>query len=430
MGHNGRLVIMDFFNINNDQWSLEQVPLSIIAEQVGTPCYIYSRAALTHCWKAFNQAFDPTRPHQINYAVKANSNLAILNILARLGSGFDIVSGGELERVLSAGGTPEKIIFSGVGKTIPEITRAIEVGIGCINIESEAELLRVSAVAAQQNRKINIALRVNPDVDPLSHPYISTGLKENKFGITIAEAKVLYQKALQLPGLVIQGIACHIGSQILSLAPFLEALTKILALVQHLKTLGVSLTHLNLGGGLGVRYQQETPPDPDTYVKALLAKITDLNLTIHIEPGRAIVANAGILLTRVEYIKKADGLDKHFAIVDAAMNDLIRPALYEAWQEIVCINTPHPNPYPNQLYDIVGPICETADFLGKDRLLPYLKPNDILAVLSAGAYGFSMSSNYNSRPRVAEVMIDANQFYIVRSRERITDLFKSEKIIP
>lgn len=421
---------MDFFSINNDQWSLEQVPLSVIAEQVGTPCYVYSRSALTYYWKAFDQAFGLARLHQINYAVKANSNLAVLNILARLGSGFDIVSGGELERVLSAGGVPEKIIFSGVGKTIPEIARAIALGIGCINIESEAELLRVSAIAAQQNKTVNIAIRVNPDVDPLSHPYISTGLKENKFGVTIAEAKVLYQKALHLPGLILQGIACHIGSQILSLAPFLEALTKILALVQELKLLNIPITHLNLGGGLGIRYQQEIPPDPDTYVKALLAKITDLNLTIHIEPGRAIVANAGILLTRVEYIKKAEGLDKQFAIVDAAMNDLIRPALYDAWQEIVCINTPKPNPHPNQLYDIVGPVCETADFLGKTRSLPCLQPNDILAILSAGAYGFSMSSNYNSRPRVAEVMVDHDQFYIVRPRETVTDLFKTEKTIP
>jgi len=426
---------MIFLNNRDNQWMAEGVPLHEIAKQMGTPCYVYSRAGLETQWQAFNKAFGP-HPHHINYAVKANSNLAVLNALARLGSGFDIVSGGELERVLQAGGKPENIIFSGVGKTLSELTRALEVGVGCINIESEAELLRLNAIANKQNKKAKIALRVNPDVDPHSHPYISTGLKENKFGINILDAKTLYKKAMQLSGIDIQGVACHIGSQIVSLEPFLEALTKMLDLIQDLKTAGTTITHLNLGGGLGVRYHQETPPEPDAYVKALLAKIQDSknpDLIIHLEPGRAIAANAGILLTRVEYIKQSESSDKCFAIVDAAMNDLLRPALYEAWQDIICIKNTHTTtsiiPAPLSLYDIVGPVCETADFLGQDRLLPALQPDDLLAVLSAGAYGFSMSSNYNSRPRAAEVMVDGDQFHIVRPRENLADLFKTETII-
>lgn len=419
---------MNFFPIINNKRFAEQVSLSAIAHAVGTPSYVYSRTALETYWQAFDRAFGEY-PHQINYAVKANSNLAILNILARLGSGFDIVSGGELERVLKAGGEPKKIIFSGVGKTVSELTRALEIGVGCINIESEAELHRLSNIAKKQGKKIKIALRVNPDVDPQSHPYISTGLKENKFGIPIPEAKTLYQTAMTLPNIHVDGIACHIGSQIISMEPFLEALSKILALIQDLKTIGIPISHLNLGGGLGVCYQQETPPEPSVYVKTLLEKLKKFNLTVHLEPGRAIAANAGVLLTRVEYIKKQVFSDKYFAIVDAAMNDLLRPALYGAWQDIVCVE-PSTQQNPSLfLYDIVGPVCETADFLGKDRLLPALKPNDLLTILSAGAYGFSMSSNYNSRSRAAEVIVDNNQFYIVRPRENPVDLFKTETLL-
>lgn len=428
---------MKFFKAVENYWYAEAVPLQAIATHVGTPCYIYSRAALETYWKAFDDSFGP-QAHQINYAVKANSNLAVLNVLARLGSGFDIVSGGELERVLAAGGKAEKIVFSGVGKTITELRRALEVGVGCINIESEAELLRLNEIAVETHKKAKIALRINPDVHSQSHPYISTGLKENKFGIDIIDAKTLYQEASRLPGIEIHGIACHIGSQITSMDPFLEALTKILELIQDLKTLGIPIFHLNLGGGLGVRYQHETPPDPATYVKTLLSHLPDTSLNIHLEPGRAITANAGILLTKVEYIKLSKSNHKNFVIVDAAMNDLLRPALYEAWQEIVLVNpgkeeakgagsTPSPSTYR---YDIVGPVCETGDFLGKDRLLPALKPNDLLAILSAGAYGFSMCSNYNSRPKLAEVMVDGDQFYIIRPRESLAELFMSEKMIP
>jgi diaminopimelate decarboxylase len=420
---------MDLLKINNNQWCLERVALSNIAQQVGTPCYIYSRNALETRWQAFNQAFG-AYPHQINYSVKANSNLTVLNILAQLSSGFDIVSIGELERVLYAGGKPENIIFSGVGKTIPELSRALEAGVGCINIESEAELLRLNTIATQQKKIAKIALRVNPDVDSKSHPYISTGLKENKFGIPMSAAKKLYQKAATLTGIQIQGIAYHIGSQILSMSPFLEALAKILELVDFLKTNGIPIKHLNVGGGLGVRYQHETPPEPEVYVKTLLAQLQKVDLEIHLEPGRAIAANAGILLTRVEYIKKQEDSEKSFAIVDAAMNDLLRPALYKAWQDIICVSPQEPEALTSSmLYDIVGPVCETADFLGKDRQLPPLKPNDLLAVLSAGAYGFSMSSNYNSRPRAAEVMVDGDQYHVVRPRENVADLFKSEKMI-
>jgi diaminopimelate decarboxylase len=425
---------MKFLKAVENYGCAEAVPLQTIATYVGTPCYIYSRTALEANWKAFDHAFG-TRPHQINYAVKANSNLAVLNILARLGSGFDIVSGGELERVLAAGGKAEQIVFSGVGKTMTELRRALEIGVGCINIESEAELLRLNTIAVEMNKKAKIALRINPDVHSQSHPYISTGLKENKFGIDILDAKAVYQQALNLEGIEIFGVACHIGSQITAMEPFLEALTKILELIHDLKMLGINIFHLNLGGGLGVRYQNETPPDPTTYVKTLLSYLPDTSLNIHLEPGRAITANAGILLTKVEYIKQSKDHHKNFAIVDAAMNDLLRPALYQAWQEIVLVNrdkeeTKSSEPTSFCRYDIVGPVCETGDFLGKDRLLPTLKPNDLLAILSAGAYGFSMCSNYNSRPKLAEVMVDGEAFHIIRPRENLADLFKSEKMIP
>ncbi|HXH54920.1 MAG TPA: diaminopimelate decarboxylase [Gammaproteobacteria bacterium] len=426
---------MKNFQQYNDEWYAEGVALNTIAETVGTPCYVYSRATLEQQWRAFHQAFQ-NQPHQINYAVKANSNLAVLNILAQLGSGFDIVSEGELRRVLKAGGLPEKIIFSGVGKTKVELKAALEIGVGCINIESKAELERLNDLAILLRKKATIAIRVNPDVDPKSHPYISTGLQENKFGINITESLALYQQALTLPGIHIQGIAFHIGSQITTLSPFLEALNKILALIEKLKSLGITLTHLNVGGGLGVRYQNEAPPNPKEYINALLtaiqttqkkAGVSVSDLIIHIEPGRAIAAEAGVLLTRVEYIK-TQGLLKSFAIVDAAMNDLLRPALYNAWQEIVPLNTKTHPAIPAHTYDIVGPVCETADFLGKDRVLT-LQAGNLLMICTAGAYGFSMSSNYNSRPRAAEVMVDGDRFQVVRPRESIQDLLNSETVL-
>jgi diaminopimelate decarboxylase len=427
------MLVLDMsFQQRNHEWCAEEVSLNAIADAIGTPCYVYSRAVLEQHWHAFNTPFQ-NQLHQINYAVKANSNLAVLNILAQLGSGFDIVSEGELQRVLKAGGLPEKIIFSGVGKTKRELKIALEVGVGCINIESKAELERLNALAITLQKKAMIAIRVNPDVDSKSHPYISTGLQENKFGVNITEALQLYQQASTLSGIHIQGIAFHIGSQITDLSPFLEALDKILMLIERLKKLGITLSHLNVGGGLGVRYQNETPPTPQTYVAAILAAIQQKienrisNLIIHIEPGRAIVADAGVLLTRVEYIKTQGSL-KSFAIVDAAMNDLLRPALYNAWQEITPVNI-KPNPdVPTRIYDIVGPICETADFLGKDRLLS-LQAGDLLMVRSAGAYGFSMSSHYNSRPRAAEIMVDGDRFQVVRPRENIQALFNSETLL-
>jgi len=431
------MLVLDMtrFQQHNHEWYAEGISLNAIAEKIGTPCYVYSRATLEQQWHAFNNAFQ-NQAHQINYAVKANSNLAVLNILAQLGSGFDIISEGELRRVLKAGGLPEKIIFSGVGKTTAELKAALEIGVGCINVESKAELERLNNLAILLNKKATIAIRVNPDVDPKSHPYISTGLQENKFGINITEASALYQQALTLPGIHIQGIAFHIGSQITTLSPFLEALDKILALIGKLKKLGVAITHLNVGGGLGVHYQNETPPKPYAYVTAILAAIQTMqknagisasNLIIHIEPGRAIAAEAGVLLTRIEYIKTQGSL-KSFAIVDAAMNDLLRPALYNAWQEIVPLNTKKNPAIPARTYDIVGPVCETADFLGKDRVLS-LQAGDLLMIRTAGAYGFSMSSNYNSRPRAAEVMVDGDRFQVVRPRENIQDLLGSETVL-
>jgi diaminopimelate decarboxylase len=414
-----------YFWLNNNEWFVEQVSLAAIAKELGTPCYVYSKAALLNSWYAFNKAF-VHYPHQINYAVKANSNLAILNILAQLDSGFDIVSIGELERVLKANGQPEKIIFSGVGKTSEELSRALQVGVGCINIESEAELLRLNQIAITLGKIAKIAIRVNPDIDANSHPYISTGLKENKFGVNILKAKELYQLSNKLAGIKIQGVAFHIGSQITSLTPFLAAIDQILKLIDSLKSMDIKIYHINVGGGLGVVYNNETVPSPQAYVEILLLKLKPTNLAIYIEPGRAIVANSGVLLTKVEYIKKQDVENKYFAIVDAAMNDLLRPALYKAWHNIVTVT--FRDDIPN-VYDIVGPICETSDFLGKDRSLS-IKENDLLMVCSAGAYGFSMSSNYNSRPRAAEVMVDGENFYVVRPRENITDLFESEKILP
>ncbi len=415
---------MEPFNLKSQQWYVEDTALALIAREVGTPCYIYSKSALEQRWQSFQQAFK-NHPYQINYAVKANSNLAVLNVLAKLGSGFDIVSGGELHRVLKAGGDPKKIIFSGVGKSAQELSDALKVGIGCINIESEMELSRLNEIAIALGQKAKIAFRINPNVDSKSHPYISTGLEENKFGIRMEDALLLYQQATELAGIEIEGLAYHIGSQITSLSPFIEALQKILPLVQSLKQLGIPLKHLDIGGGLGVCYQSETPPSPEEYIATLLAELGPLPLAIHIEPGRAIAAPAGVLLTRVEYIKKQGTQNKYFAIVDAAMNDLLRPALYNAWQEIIPIQPTVAPTGSSALYDIVGPVCETSDFLGKDRLLS-IKAGDVLMIRNAGAYGFSMSSNYNSRPRVAEVMVEGKTFQIIRERETVEDLFRTE----
>jgi diaminopimelate decarboxylase len=415
---------MDHFNYKNGVLYAENVSLKSIASAYGTPCYVYSRATLERHWHAFNDAF-PDHPHLVCYAVKANSNLAVLNVLAQLGSGFDIVSVGELERVIKAGGNPNKIVFSGVGKGSDEIKRALERGIRCFNIESEPELERLSQIATGMGVEAPIALRVNPDVDARTHPYISTGLKENKFGIPIDEAARLYLKATQLPGLKVSGIDCHIGSQLTELAPFLDALDRLLALVDELASMGIEIDHLDMGGGLGVPYQEENPPSPAEYAQALSTRLRGKPFEIFMEPGRAIAANAGILLTRVEYLKPTETRD--FAIVDAAMNDLIRPALYQSWQEIVPVDNNRQG--RDGQYDIVGPVCETGDFLGKERQLD-LTPGDLLAVRSAGAYGFVMASNYNSRPRPAEVMVDGSDMYLVRERETLAELYRGEHLVP
>ncbi|NEX16625.1 MAG: diaminopimelate decarboxylase [Halochromatium sp.] len=465
---------MDHFNYQGDQLCAEQVPLRAIAEQFGTPCYVYSRATLTRHWCAFDEAFGE-RPHLICFAVKANSNLAVLNLLARLGAGFDIVSVGELERVLAAGGDPGKVIFSGVGKRADEIQRALEVGIRCFNVESESELARINAIAIELGLVAPVSLRVNPDVDAQSHPYISTGLKENKFGIDIQAAEAVYRDAAEQPGLRLVGIDCHIGSQLTSLGPFIDALDRVLLLADRLAEQGIRIEHLDLGGGLGIRYTDEEPPLPDAYVAALSERLGERSFEVILEPGRAIAGNAGVLLTCVEYLKPTP--THRFAIVDAAMNDLLRPALYGAEQEIVPVQrlgagalsskpstAPPGDPYREQigaslveqglestiesavkqrgertveptveptveLYEIVGPVCETGDFLGRARRLA-LAEGDLLAIRGSGAYGFSMSSNYNSRPRAAEVMVDGDRVYLVRRRESISALFAGEEVLP
>ena len=415
---------MDYFLYQNDALYAENIPVDSIVVQYGTPLYIYSRATLERHWHAFNDGLGDY-PHLICYAVKANSNLAVLDLMVRLGSGFDIVSIGELERVLAVGGDPQKIVFSGVGKRHDEIKRALEVGILSFNIESAAELEYLAKIAQQNNQIAPISIRVNPDVDANTHPYIATGLKENKFGVSIEQAFELFQSAHRDPHLNIKGIDCHIGSQLTSIAPFLAALERILGVIDRLQQLDISIQHLNLGGGIGVRYHHETPPQPREYSAAIKQRLQGYNIKLILEPGRAIAANAGILVTRIEYLKQHH--DKHFAIVDAAMNDLLRPAIYEAYHEIIPViidkmTTP-------QHYDIVGPVCETGDFLGKDRLLA-LQPHHLLAIRTAGAYGFSMSSNYNSRPRAAEIMVDGDQCFLVRARESLTSLFKNEKCLP
>jgi len=413
---------MDYFNYRNGSLYAEDVNLITLADTYGTPCYVYSRATLERHWYAFDQTLT-NRPHLICYAVKANSNLAVLNMLARLGSGFDIVSGGELERVLRAGGQAEKIVFSGIGKTVAEMRRALEVGIRCFNIESEAELQRLNKVAGEMGKIAPISLRVNPDVDAKTHPYISTGLKKNKFGIDVNIVTEVYTEAAALPNLKIIGIDCHIGSQLTQITPFVDALQRVIILVKNLASLGIDLQHIDIGGGLGVRYCDETPPGPEQYVQALNQVLGDTPYEIILEPGRAIVGNAGILLAKVEYLKKT--ADKHFAIVDAAMNDFMRPALYNAWQEILPVQ-PRLNESV-QNYDVVGPICETGDFLGKNRNLA-LRQGDLLAVRTSGAYGFTMSSNYNTRPRAAELMVDGERVTLIRRRETIDDLLALETI--
>lgn len=415
---------MSVFSYRDGHLYAEQVAVNQLAQQFGTPLYIYSRAALENHYRAFDEAF-ATVPHQVCYAVKANSNLAVLNVLARLGAGFDIVSGGELARVLAAGGDASKVVFSGLGKQEAEIETALNVGIACFNVESAAEIHRINAVAVRLNKKARISLRVNPDVDAQTHPYISTGLKENKFGIAIEDALGVYLEAAQLEGLEVIGIDCHIGSQLTTTTPFADALDRVLAMIDTLATHDIHIEHLDIGGGLGVRYRDETPPSPAEYAQALLPKLAGRNLTVYLEPGRAIAANAGILVTQVEFLKPT--AHKNFAIIDAAMNDLIRPSLYGSWMDIIPVQI-NPNT-ENKVYDIVGAVCETGDFLGKDRELA-INAGDLLAVCGAGAYGFVMSSNYNTRGRAAEVMVDSNQAYLIRRRETINELFALESVLP
>ena len=415
---------MDFFEYRDGELFAENVRVADIAQRYGTPCYIYSRATLERHYRAFDEALAPIE-HQVCFAVKANSNLAVLNVLARLGSGFDIVSGGELHRVLRAGGDPKKIVFSGVGKTAAEMREALNAGIHCFNVESESELVRLDAVAQKRGQRARIALRVNPDVDAKTHPYISTGLKDNKFGVDIATAERLYKMAATMPGIEIIGVASHIGSQLLDVQPLLDAMDRVLALVDRLAAAGITLQHIDVGGGLGVRYRDEQPIHPSTWAQALLPKLAGRTLKLMTEPGRAIAGNAGLLVTRVEALKNNDA--KNFAVIDAAMNDLIRPTLYKAWMDIVRVS--ESTSASKKTYDIVGPVCETGDWLGKDRELA-LAEGDLLAVRTAGAYGFVMASNYNTRPRAAEIMVDGERMHEVRARETLDDLIRGETLLP
>ncbi len=413
---------MDFFEYKDDQLFAEGVRLSDIAKAHGTPAYVYSRATFERHWKAFDSAFGK-HPHLICYAVKANSNIAILNLLARIGSGFDIVSVGELERVLRAGGDAAKVVFSGVGKKPDEIRRALDVGIRCFNVESSAELELINQIAGEMGKIAPISLRVNPDVDAQTHPYISTGLKENKFGIAHEKAPQVYLQAQSMGNISIQGIDCHIGSQLTQIEPFVDALKRVLSLVDQLAEMGIELHHLDLGGGLGIRYQDEMPPEPAQQIAALLAELGDRQFEILIEPGRAIAGNAGVLLTEVLFLKHNE--EKNFAIIDAAMNDLMRPALYGAWQDIVPIQKRQGE---EKIYDLVGPVCETGDFLGKERSMS-LEAGDVLAVKSAGAYGFTMSSNYNTRPKAVEIIVDGEKAHKVRQRESVEQMLQGESLI-
>ncbi|KZN60289.1 diaminopimelate decarboxylase [Pseudoalteromonas luteoviolacea] len=416
---------MDFFQYQNNELFAEQVAVKDIANEYGTPCYVYSRKTLERHYHAFNDAA-ATHPHLVCYAVKANSNLAVLNVLAKLGAGFDIVSQGELARVLKAGGDPSKVVFSGVAKTAEEITFALEKQIKCFNVESKAELERISDIASKMQTLAPVSIRVNPDIDAKTHPYISTGLKENKFGIDIKQAFDVYQLACALPGIKVVGVDFHIGSQLTEVEPFLAALDKVLALVETLKSAGIELQHLDIGGGLGVPYDSEKPPHPSAYAAQVIERLgAHSQLELIFEPGRAIAANAGLLVTKVEYLKPTK--EKHFAIVDAGMNDMLRPSLYQAWQEIIAVS-PRKDDTPQHTYDVVGPVCETGDFIGKDRVLA-IQPGDLLAQRSAGAYGFTMSSNYNSRPRVAEIMVDGDTAHLVRARESLESLWHGEALL-
>ncbi|WP_439294235.1 diaminopimelate decarboxylase [Lonepinella sp. BR2882] len=415
---------MDFFQYQNNKLFAEALPVSQLAQQFGTPLYVYSKATLERHWYAFDKAFGD-HPHLICFAVKANSNIAVLQTMARLGSGFDIVSQGELERVLKAGGDPAKVVFSGVAKTETEIARALEVGIRCFNVESLPELYRINEVAGKMAKIAPISLRVNPDVDAHTHPYISTGLKENKFGVSVEQAQDVYRQASQLAHIQVVGMDCHIGSQLTELQPFLDAADRLIHLMKQLNADGIQLKHLDLGGGLGVPYTNETPPHPTEYAKALLEKLQQFDLEIILEPGRAITANAGILVTKVEYIKTNES--RNFAIVDAGMNDMIRPALYQAYMNI--IEADRSLAREKALYDVVGPVCETSDFLGKQRELA-IAQGDFLVQRSAGAYGATMSSNYNSRPRIAEIMVDDDQAHLIRQRESYENLWQLERLLP
>ena len=414
---------MDFFQYKNEQLYVEDLPVKQLAEEFGTPLYIYSRATLERHWHAFDSALGE-HPHLICYAVKANSNIGILNVMAKLGSGFDIVSQGELERVLAAGGEASKVVFSGVAKSRAEIMRALEVGIRCFNVESVAELHHINQIAGEMGKVAPISLRVNPDVDAHTHPYISTGLKENKFGVSVDEAREVYKLAATLPHVKITGMDCHIGSQLTELQPFLDATDRLIRLMEQLKEDGITLKHLDLGGGLGVTYTDETPPHPSDYAAALLNKLKNYkDLEIILEPGRAIAANAGILVAKVQYLKSNES--RNFAITDTGMNDMIRPALYEAYMNIIEIDRTLER--EKAIYDVVGPVCETSDFLGKQRELA-IAEGDYIAQRSAGAYGASMSSNYNSRPRTAEVLVDGDKAHLIRRRENLSELWALESI--
>lgn len=419
---------MTAFTLQNGTLHAESVALTHVAEQFGTPAYVYSRSALTAALQEFHDVLNAHPAGAgalVCFAVKANSNLAILNLFARLGAGFDIVSGGELQRVLAAGADPQKIVFSGVGKTAEEMRQALEAGIFCFNIESIPELDRLNDIAGELGKKAPISLRVNPNVDPKTHPYISTGLKAAKFGVAYDDALVLYRRAAGLANIAVTGIDCHIGSQLLDPSPFIEALDRILALVDQLAAEGIRIHHVDLGGGLGIKYRaDQVQPTVAAYLNPLLDKLKGRGLKVVLEPGRRLVGNAGLLLTRIEYLKA--GEEKNFAIIDAAMNDLMRPALYEAWHDIVPVT---PRPGVTQDYDVVGPVCETGDFLGQARPLA-VQPGDLLAVMSAGAYGMAMASNYNTRPRAAEIMVDGTQVHLIRARESVKQLYAGEKLLP
>ncbi|HWU34970.1 MAG TPA: diaminopimelate decarboxylase [Methylovorus sp.] len=413
---------MNAFQLKNGQLHAEQVPLQKLAEEFSTPCYVYSRQALETAYRNFQQGFAGV-DHLVCFAVKANPSLGVLSVFAKLGAGFDIVSGGELARVLAAGGDASKVVFSGVGKTADEMRAALKAGIFCFNVESAAELERLNEVAGSMGKIAPVSLRVNPNVDAKTHPYISTGLKNNKFGVAYEQSLALYQQAAAMPHIEVHGVDCHIGSQLTELSPFLDAFDRVLALVDQLEAAGIAIRHIDAGGGIGICYNEETPPDFAAYAAAMLKKLGDRKVKLVFEPGRALVGNAGALLTRVEYLKHTEA--KNFAIVDAAMNDLMRPALYDAYHQIAEVS---PDDTPKQVYEIVGPVCESGDFLGHDRELG-LKQGDLLAILSAGAYGMSMSSNYNTRPRAAEVMVDGETWQLIRKRETIAELFALENVV-